>query len=74
MTPVDAARLVAEHSADLGTSLMRCADAILRDPDEFTRRYGRAARAAPRTVFPDLLDAHAVLVVYHAARKEPAGG
>lgn len=72
MTPVEAARLVAEHGTPLGTSVWRCADRILLDREEFARRYGVAARDCPHTVFPRLLTAHAVLTTHHAQRKDPA--
>lgn len=72
MTPYEAAFLVAEHGAPLGHSISRTADAILRDAGSFQVHYQRAARRGSREVFPELLDAHAVLEAHHKARKAPA--
>jgi hypothetical protein len=69
VTPVQAARTIAKRSADLGTSIYRCADAILRDRDEFERRYARAARGVSRESFPALLEAHAVLSAHHEQKR-----
>jgi hypothetical protein len=65
VTPTDAALMIAWRAADLGTSIRRCADAILVDRDEFEARYRRAARGCDREMFPDLLAAHATLTTHH---------
>jgi hypothetical protein len=71
MTPYEAAFLLAEHGAPLGHSIMRTADALLRNRDSFETVYRQAAKRCDRTVFPELLEAHGVLAAHHDRRKEP---
>lgn len=71
MTPTDAAQFVARHSAPLGESIRRTADAILRDDETFRGHYRRAAHRVDRRAFATLVQCYAALAAYHADRAEP---